>query len=369
MALLLTDRDVQKLLTMKDAMEVIEDVFRERGFGRTFEIPRSRIYAPMEQHHSDFWMNAMAAAVPKLKVGAMRLSTGATQAMRTKEKMIVSRKTDRTLLYSAETGAMLAIIHNDYLQKLRVGASTGVAVKYMARKDAETVGVFGSGRQARTNLMAIAMARKIARVKVYSPTKAHCEAYCQEMREVLNVDVAPASAREVVKGADIVLAASNSRVPVFQGEWLEKGTNVNAVLGADRIMAGSELDSETMIRADVICVNAKEQIHLDNQRRFLDLIEHRQLSPNKIFELGDVVAGKVQGRMSDDQITVYDNNVGMGIQFAACGAFVLQKAQELGLGRELPDADFNEYADGVADVGLSHELIKPDWYSKPGMKK
>lgn len=369
MAILLTDRDVRKLLTMKDAIAVIEDVFRERGLGRTFEIPRARIYAPMEQHHSEFWMNAMAAAVPKLGVGAMRLSTGATPTTRARDKMVVSRKTDRMLLYSAETGAMLAIIHNDYLQKLRVGASTGVAVKYLARKDAEVVGVFGSGRQARSNLMAITLARKITRVKAYSPTRAHCEAYCQEMREVLNLDVVPASPREVVKGSDIILTASNSRVPVFQGEWVEKGTSVNAVLGADRVMGGSELDSEIMIRADVMCVNAKEQIHLDNQRRFLDLIEHRQLSPNKICELGDVVAGKVQGRMSDDQITVYDNNVGMGIQFAACGAFVFKKAQELGIGKELPEVDFNEYADGVADVGLSHERIKPDSYSKPGMKK
>src|SRR5688572_8046284 len=110
MPLLLNDADVQKCLSMADAMDVSEDVFRERAYGRTFEIPRTRIYAPMGQQDADFWMNTMAAGVPKLKVGAMRLSTGMTTAMRTKGGIVVSRKTDRTLLYSTETAKMIAII-------------------------------------------------------------------------------------------------------------------------------------------------------------------------------------------------------------------------------------------------------------------
>lgn len=369
MVLLLTDEDVKKVLTMKDTMDIIEDVFRERGLGRTFEIPRFRIYAQVDRHESDFWMNAKAAAVPKLKVAAMRLSTGMTQALRTTEKVIVSRKTDRTLLYSTETGEMLAILHNDYLQKLRVGASTGVATKYMARKDAKTVGVFGSGRQARSNLMAIALARTVTHVKVYSPTKEHCEAYCQEMRGVLGAEVMAASPQEVVEGSDIILTASNSQVPVLQGDWLERGTHVNAVLGSDLVMTGHELDAVTFVRADAIVVNSKQQILLDNQRRFLDLVERREITLDEIYELGDVLAGRVQGRGTDDQITVYDNNVGMGIQFAACGAFVLGKARELGLGQQLPDAQFNEYLDGSADIGLSYDRISPETYSKPAMRK
>lgn len=367
MALLLTDDDARSVLTMRDAMDAVEDVFRERGIGRTFEISRSRIYAPIERDQGDFWMNTMAAAVPKLGVAAIRISTAMTQALRIQTKVVFSRKTDRTLLYSTETGEMLAILHNDYVQKLRVGASTGVATKYMARRDASVVGVFGSGRQARANLTAIALARKIVRVKVYSPTPAHCHAYCQEMAEVLNVEASPATPEEVVKGSDIVLTASNSRIPVFQGGWLEGGVHVNSVLAADPVESGHELDSVTISRADIIAVNSREAIYTDRQQRLLEVLDQDRRGAEKICELGEIVVGTRPGRSADGQITVYDNNIGMGIQFAACAALVLHRARERGLGTELSDAHFNEYLDGVADTGQGLERINTE-NSKAAMR-
>lgn len=364
MVLLLTDEDVRRVLTMRDAMDGIEDALREHGAGQTIDMPRSRIYAPNKDDGADFWMNTMACAIPGLGVAAMRLGTGITRVRNTQDPVILARKTDRTFLYEIDTGEMVAIVHNDYLQNLRVGATTGVAARYLARADASAVGVFGSGRQARTNLIAIALCRPITRVRVHSPTQSHCEAYCREMSEVLGIEVAPATPREIVQSSDIVLAATNSRAPVFDGAWLRPGTHVISILAADAVEGGHELDRTTLTRADLVVVNSIDKVRNDSQARILELINEKLLTGERLCELADIVAGKRAGRTSDAQLTVYDNNVGMGLQFAACAALAWRRAVDRKIGRVLEDRDFNEYRDGSADIGLHVESIAPNAYSK-----
>lgn len=270
-------------------------------------------------------------------------------------------------MFNIQNGEALAIIHNDYLSKLRVGASAGVAARHLARHDSRTVGVFGSGRQARSNLLAIALTCRVERVMVHSPTKAHCIAYCSEMAETLGVEVSPANPREVVEKADVLVIATNSRVPVFDGHWLKPGVHVSSVFGGDSIETGHELDPTTMSLADVVVVNSVEAIHTQHREEWLALIRSGQVEEAKICELGEVVAGRRPGRTSEREITVYDNNIGMGIQFAACGAYVLRKAREQGLGIPLEDAHFNEYLGGVADIGLNLEKVGPGTYSKAAL--
>src|SRR5687767_10292510 len=118
MVLLLNDDDVRKVLTMKDVMTAMEEVFRERGLGGTYELPRAGIYAPINKEKSSFFqMRCKAAAVPKLNIAAMRLSIGMTQPRGGKERIVVARKTDATLLYSTQTGHLVAVVQNEYLQK------------------------------------------------------------------------------------------------------------------------------------------------------------------------------------------------------------------------------------------------------------
>jgi len=309
-------------------------------------------------------MNAIAAAIPKFGVAAMRLSTGMTQARHIEGRVVLARKTDRTFLYEIGTGEMVAIVHNDYLQNLRVGATTGVAMRYLARKDSTRVGVFGSGRQARTNLVAIALARSISSVKVHSPTSSHCEAYCKEMSEILGIPVESASPREVAQTSDIVLAATNSRTPVFDGAWIEPGTTVITILAADAVEGGCELDAVTMARADTVVVNSIDQARKDRQARLMDLTDSRLPDGKRFCELAGIVSGAWPGRTSNAQIVVYDNNVGLGLQFAACAALAWRRALDGNVGRVLADEDFNEYRDGAADIGLNVGKIEPESYSR-----
>jgi alanine dehydrogenase len=155
-------------------------------------------------------------------------------------------------------------------------------------------------------------------------------------REVIAVD----NPRQVVEGADIVACATNSRSPVFDGRWLAPGTHVTPIVGTDQSASGSEIDEVTVRRASLIATNLKEQITVDRQPKLLHLVESGELSWDRIHDLADVVAGRAPRRTSDHEITLHDNNTGMGIQFAAVGSLVLERARAQGLGTELPDGLF-----------------------------
>jgi ornithine cyclodeaminase/alanine dehydrogenase-like protein (mu-crystallin family) len=147
--------------------------------------------------------------------------------------------------------------------------------------------------------------------------------------------------RSVVEGADVVVTATNSRTPVFDGHWLAPGMHVETIVGTDASAAGSEIDREVVRRADLIVTGLKEQIQVDRQPKLLWAIEEGILSWDDLHDLSEVVAERAPGRTSPEQITLHDNNTGMGIQFAALGALVLDRARTQGLGTTLPDALFS----------------------------
>src|SRR5262249_32147416 len=140
-----------------------------------------------------------------------------------------------------------------------VGATTGVAHRALAKKDTKVVGIFGSGNEARTNLEAICRVRSVQQVKAYSPTKEHRDRFAREMTELLRIDVQATSSPEtVVNGSDIVMCATNSSQPVFDGNWLEPGQLVTTLANTDGVHRRSEADAVTMIRSDFIVLNSKE---------------------------------------------------------------------------------------------------------------
>jgi len=244
-------------------------------------------------------------------------------------------KTGRRILL--ETGEPLALIHDFNLSAMRVGATTGIAHRALAKKDSMVVGIFGSGNEARKNLEAICCVRSIERVKVYSPTKEHRDRFAEEMTELLNVEVQPVGSPEaVVKGSDIVMCATNSSEPVFDGNWLEPGQFVTTIANTDGVHRRSEADSATMIRSDLIVLNSRETAITNQQRELLDLIDQGKVSWDKVCELGQVLIGRHPGRTSDQQIIYYKSNTGVGIQFAAGGALIYEACKKQGLGRELP---------------------------------
>jgi len=189
--------------------------------------------------------------------------------------------------------------------------------------------------------MAVCAVRPIRQINFYSPNRAHREKFAVEMSRILEMDVVPVeSPREVVRGADIVTAATNAVEPVLEGEWLEPGTHVNSIVGGDVYLKRRELDDEAVRRSDVIVVNFKPQIFLDKQGDIYEPLERGIIAEEKIQELGTLLNGKAAGRTRPEQITLFKNNTGMGIQFAATAMKMYEKAKERGIGAELPSELF-----------------------------
>src|SRR6202165_2686730 len=208
MALLLSESDVQRLLTMPMALELIERVHREYSTGNAIDVPRERTRVPKAALH------ILQGAVPSANVLGYKAYTS-------------SREGVRFLVYAfdAERGNLDVIVEANYMGMMRTGAAGGVAAKWLARPDAKVVGIFGSGWQAQGQLEALAAVRKLERVKVYSRTRAKVAQFCDRMSRKLSLEVVPAaSAEDAVKASDIVVTITTSATPVFSGDWLLAGT-------------------------------------------------------------------------------------------------------------------------------------------------
>ena len=354
--LLISDPEVRQVLKMRDCIEAMERAFAEEARGIAVNRPRTRYKVPPDLDKPGYMANIIPGAVPSSGVAALRYDSTIVQ-----ERVIagtkrmdfpspLKRSWGFVLLFSLQTGELLALIHDFSMSAIRVGATTGIANRALAKKNAKVVGIFGSGNEARTNLEAICAVRNIESVKVYSPNKEHRDRFAEEMTELLNVEVQPVTGFEaVVRGSDIVMCASNSSEPIFNGNWLEPGQLVTTIANTDGVHRRTEADAITMTRADFIVLNNKETAVSNQQRELLDLIDEGQFGWDKVCQLGQVLIGDHPGRRNDQQIIYYKSNTGVGIQFAATGALIYDECKNQGLGRELPSewfgADLSEWMD------------------------
>jgi ornithine cyclodeaminase/alanine dehydrogenase-like protein (mu-crystallin family) len=244
------------------------------------------------------------------------------------------------LLFSSADGELLAIMNDGVLQRFRVGGANGVATRHMARRNAETVGLIGSGWQAGTQVMAVCEARKIKKIKVFSPTKANRETFARETSAQVGVEIVPVDSYEAaVKDVDILITSTNARKP-FLGKWaLRDGVHISA-------MQRDEFDDEALMscRPLVLHTHATENNVTSSalahfERDDFTLRDHptkRGIDWKSLPTLPDLLCGRTQGRENDQQITGFVNNIGMGAQFAAVGKKVYEAAKAKGLGREVP---------------------------------
>jgi ornithine cyclodeaminase/alanine dehydrogenase-like protein (mu-crystallin family) len=343
MTLLISDSEVHQVLNVADCIEAMERAFAEEAKGIAVNRPRVRYKVPPDLLAPGYMANIIAGAVPSSGVAALRYDSTIVQerVIAGKKRMDFPSPKKRSwgfvLLFSLETGEPLALIHDFSLSAIRVGATTGVAHRALAKRDARVVGLLGSGNEARRNLEAISLVRKIESVKVYSPNREHRERFAEEMTQVLNVEVQPVARPEAaIKGSDIVMCATNSSEPVFDGSWLEGGQLVTTIANTDGVHRRTEADAATMIRSDLIVLNNKETAIQNQQRELLDLIDEGKVQWAKVCELGEVLVGRHPGRTSDQQIIYYKSNTGVGIQFAAAGALIYEACKRQGLGKEIP---------------------------------
>jgi ornithine cyclodeaminase/alanine dehydrogenase-like protein (mu-crystallin family) len=234
-------------------------------------------------------------------------------------------------LFDTNTGDLQSVIESDRIGWLVPGALSAVATKHLAKKKAKVMGVFGSGRQARSQLPAVALVRDLELVKVYSPQKKHRDEYCREMRDLLKLNVVPVeSAEEAVKGSDIVSTTSSSSTPVFDGNLIEEGTHINAIGAHDPDRR--ELDSVSVRRSKLIA-DSKDRV-LKEEGEVLIPIKEGVIKPDHIYgELGEVIAGRKQGRRDEKEITLFLSG-GIGIEYVAIAARIYQLALREKIGKE-----------------------------------
>lgn len=316
MVLVLNESEVAELLSMDAALETIELAFRELGEGGAFNQPRNRIRTP------NGTLQVMSSYVP----GAQALGLKYYAAYRTGARFLVS-------LFDSETGELQALMEANTLGQIRTGAATGVATKYLARAEAETVGMIGSGWQARSQLAAVCAVRPIRHVRVYSRDQDRRRAFAEEMERTLGLEVRPAeTGREAVQGADVVIVMTNARAPVLEGAWLESGTHVNAA-GSNRADA-AELDVAAVKRADLVTADQVADAAIESGD-LIAAVNAGAIRWDQVVELGAIVAGRVPGRTSPEQVTLFESQ-GLAAEDMAAARKVYELARERGVGREVP---------------------------------
>lgn len=314
-ALYLTEADVDELMDVEDSIEVIEQLFRRMAAGEAVNVPRTRAVAPGVVLHS------MSAAVPYL--GLVGLKSYVTTKKGAKFHVTV---------YDAVTGELKALIEANTLGQLRTGAASGVATECMARPDAAVVGLFGTGFQARTQLKAVCSVRRIERVEVYGRDADRRAQFAAEMTEFCATKVVPVhSPDEAASEKDIIICATSSRTPVFDGRHIEEGTHLNVV--GSNWWNRAEIDTATVRRADVIACDSIEQCRIE-AGDFAAALEEGTFEWTKAVELSAVLTGQETARATPEDITLF-KSVGLAVEDIAMAARLLERAKEEGIGKPL----------------------------------
>jgi ornithine cyclodeaminase/alanine dehydrogenase-like protein (mu-crystallin family) len=313
--LLLTEEDVRRLLTMDMALEAVEQGLRRLALDEAVNVPRARAQTDHAMLHT------MSAAAKSLGVmGAKIYSTSRRGA-----QFILP-------LFDGKTGALLSLMQADYLGQVRTGAASGVATRYLAREDAAEVGLFGAGKQARTQAQAVCRVRRVRRIQVYSRSEENRRRFAAEMSEQCQTEVVPVARPEMAaENKDIVVTATNSREPVLNGNWLAQGTHLNAI--GSNFLGKAELDAATFRRVADVVVDSKDQARLE-AGDFQQAFEDGSLHWSDVRELGQVIVGRYRGREHQQDITLF-KSLGIAVEDVAVAARVYARAQAEGVGRLL----------------------------------
>jgi alanine dehydrogenase len=347
---ILTNDDVEKVFDPQECLRVLEIAYKEHASGLAANRPRNHTYFPVEDPRFPgfrFRFKSQEGGNVSSGVWALRITSdmagtemlpGGVKRRRLLPVATGDRYCGLITLYSMDRLEPLAIIHDSYIQKMRVGATSALGIRELANPDVITAGLFGSGWQAQAHLQYMLHVRpSIEEVRVYSPTPEHRTAFAAEWSERTGKRiVAVDDPNDAVVGCRMVTCATAGFDPCFDGAALEPGVHVTSITSPDGTAMRRELDDTTFDRADVIVVLSREQVHHDNQVDILGPVERGLRSFDDIGDLGTLLLDGSHGRSDPEQITVFANNTGMGLQFAAVGAHVLERSAAQGLGHEVP---------------------------------
>jgi ornithine cyclodeaminase/alanine dehydrogenase-like protein (mu-crystallin family) len=345
--LVLTNDEVARLLSIEDCMAALEPMYRDFASGKALLSPRVDNLAPNSHPGGYYGFKQMGGTWPAQAIQALRINSDVVthplvsgKPRRVKQPLANGRWVGLVFLFSTETGALLAMFPDGVMQRMRVAAASGLALKHLAREDASTLALIGTGWQAGSQLMAARAVRRFREIRAYSPRKESREAFAAQNPDVRLF----ASIEDCIAGADVIAAATSSMVRVIEPRWLRPGMHVSCI-------KNYEVDAEVLERCDRVVLHNRKQAKASNNALPGIPVEEEAGRGwwndgsgrfERYPDLGELLAGRAEGRRRTDEITCFVNNVGMGLQFAAAGAALLRKAREASIGTELPDDWFSE---------------------------
>lgn len=343
MTLILNNEEIQQALNIKACLETMEEAYRELAFSRAVNRPTSHSYLPHSLPQTTYSFKSMDGGVKKFGVMALRITSdivrekSANNSVRLEKLPLAGKGQFLGLvqLFSVETGELLAIMPDGFIQQTRVGVTSALGARVLSRQNSELLGLIGSGGQARSHFRFLTSVRPIKRVRIFSPNPDHRKAFAAQMERETEVPTQPVeSAEAAVKNCDIVCSATSSSRPVLSAKWLEPGMHYNAI-------REFEMDEAALEKSDVVAIHTRfggiQHFHPPGTEK--DLPGVRREKPrdwSRYPEIQDLLVGKSPGRTNDQQITFFLNNMGTGVQFAAMGYCAYRACEEKGLGKEIP---------------------------------
>ncbi len=361
MTLVLNDNDVAQVLNMRDCIAALEDAFRELGLGGAVNAARRDSFMVSSRPDAYYSFKTIEGGLESLGVVAQRINSDLVThpviggvARRVKVPAAPgNRYVGLVFLYSSETLELLAIITDGHLQRMRVAGVTGVGAKYLAREDARTAAVLGSGWQAETAAWALASVRRLSTIKVFSPNPEHRESFAEKLAKELHIEVIPEkSPQQAINGVDIVACATNSAGVVAKGEWAEEGVHLTCI-------RCHELDEEAWRRSDLVVFSGPggsggystcatqgfEASHRAAEREGerTELEDERfERYREKVHFLCDLLTDRAPRRTTSSQITLMNKDWGLGIEFASVAKLIYDRARDAGIGNEIPTEWFSQ---------------------------
>jgi len=349
-ALLLRPQEIKDVIDMKQAIDLVEQGYREAQGFPIINAPRRRVHSRKNVRISSFPGGVDGLGViGSLTRGEQVMHDSTSQEYPYREHPVY-------LLWNSETVHLQCIMIGEITEKrigfsslmaLRTAATSGVGFRHLARKDSRVAGVFGAGGQALHKILALQNERRIQTYKVFSRKPTNRKAFCERMAKLVDAEFVPVNTpREAIANSDVVICATSSNMPVFEGAWIEPGQHLVTVVGSNSALVKGgwltdgrrENDDETVRRADFIITNWRESIKQERQAGIFDPIEKGIITWHKIHELGEILDGTFPGRTRDDQITFHANNNGTAAADLAIAQWVYEQCRQMGRGSpiELP---------------------------------
>ena len=351
MTLLIHAEDAENFISWDEAIDVTEKALEELGqYHQKVNQPRQRLFAPSGARISIHAGASVSLGVVGLKIhGELPIWRVGSDTLMARQ--LKARGGDVYVLYSLDMEDLVALIVRGRKEKnlqhtgsvdFRVACISAVGTRHLARKDAEVLGLFGSGWQARNHMFALCrVLPHLRKVKVYSPTAEHRENFCDEMSRITNIECIPIEEQKnIVSGSDVVVEATNTNFPVFDGEWLEEGVHVTFITGSDlshreQGVVRKALDETSLKRADLIYMCLSQQVTQDRDALFYDAINNGTIRREQLYEISDLLLDKSPGRTDDRQVTIFRNNAGLGVVDMAIAAKIYATAVERGIGTQI----------------------------------